>query len=94
MCARRSVVEIDARHRSFGAFEHDVLHLLHVDLFALDRIEHGRQHAGTIQMTNDQPMRCRSLPREVYNVRNFSRFLKLAHDPDRLRGNRFLRLIG
>src|SRR5258708_1111899 len=50
---RRRLVQIDARDGSFGAFEDDVLHLLHVDVFGFDSVEDLRQDTGTVAMTHD-----------------------------------------
>ncbi len=50
---RRRFVQIDSRHCRFGSFEHDVLHLLHVDVFGFDRVEHLRQHPGAIAMAHN-----------------------------------------
>ena len=66
--ARRRIIQIDARDGGFGAFEDNVLHLLHVDLFGLDSVEHLRQHAGTIAMTHHQPMGRRCAPGEIHDV--------------------------
>src|SRR6185503_15320958 len=83
-------IKIDARHGRFRPVENYVLHLLHVDVFALDRIEHRSQHAGTIQMPNNQPVRSGSLSGQISTIGDVPCFFNLAHNPHRFRGNRFL----
>ena len=64
------IVQIDASNGRRRAFEDDILHLLNVDLFCLDRVEHAGEYARPIEMTDDESMRCRSLSRQIYNVRH------------------------
>src|SRR5436190_22423524 len=40
--SRRRLIKIDSRYGGLGAFKNDVFHLLHIDLFGLDCVEHLR----------------------------------------------------
>src|SRR5438270_782351 len=72
----RRFVQIDAGDSGLCAFEDDVLHLLHVDLFRFDCIEHLGQHAGPIAMTHYQTMRSRSASGEINYIWHLTSFFK------------------
>src|SRR5712692_2082304 len=87
---RWRLIQINARDGGLRAFKDDVLHLLHIDLFGFDRVEHLRQNAGTIAMTHDQTMRRWRALRQVHNIWHLAGFLERLNDADRLGRDRLL----
>src|SRR5215216_2750947 len=90
----RRIVQVDAGDGSSRAFKDDIFHLLNVNLLRLNRIEHTGEYTWSIEMTDHQSMRSRSLPRQIHHIRYFACFLKLLHDAYGFSRNRFLCLIG
>src|SRR6476620_6041405 len=51
---RRRAVQVDSGDGSLCPFEHDVFGLLHVEISTAQVVEHVRQHAGSVTVTDDE----------------------------------------
>src|SRR5215203_1038855 len=74
----RRIVQVDASHCGRRPFKYNIFHFLNVDLFRFDRVKHTGQHARSIEMTNHQPVRRRSLTCKIYYVRHLTSFFELS----------------
>ena len=54
---RRRAVQVDARDGCLGAFEDDVLRLLHVQIAPAQVVEDVGEHAGTVAVADDEHVR-------------------------------------
>src|SRR6202011_3199924 len=87
-------LQVDSRYRRLCTVEHDVLHLLHVDVGRADGVEYAGEHAGAVQVAHHHRARGRRGTGEVDYVRDLARLLECPYDSNGLGRNGFLRLIG
>src|SRR6266576_6924675 len=90
---RRWVVEVNACDGRRGTLKDNVFHLLNVDVFRLNSIEHAGKHTRSIAMANYQTMGRRGLTRQVYDIRHFPGLLEVPNNTHRLSCDRLLRLV-
>src|SRR5918995_5960245 len=76
----RQPIEVDPSHGCMRPLENDVLCFLYVEVRGPQPIEHVREHARPIAMTDHQHVSGRRLSSEVHYVRHPARVLERPHD--------------